>query len=289
MDSASDIETHHKGAVHRSFAVLRALADEKNGARVTHLAKKIGLTQATTHRLLQSLMLEGVVEQDAQRKLYRLSLDLFCLGAQAGCMNDLRTLARPALLRLNARLGDTVLLLVRSGFDAVCIDRVEGQYPIRTFTGDIGGRVPLGVGQAGMVILAHLPAAERDEVLNFNLPRIRHFNVYDEVYLRTEIERALREGCYGKSSGLLEGMAGLAIPVFDKVGQVVGALSVGTHSSRLSDERLPTVRDMLTKEAQLLSSQINPFDVTLRRPMQPLQVVSGPLTYEVADQEASQK
>lgn len=269
MITPTETETHQRGAVHRSFVVLRALADEKEGVRVTYLAKKIGLTQATTHRLLQSLMLEGVVEQDQQKKLYRLSLDLFCLGAQAGAMNDLRALARPALLRLNARLGDTVLLLVRSGFDAVCLDRIEGEYPIRTFTGDIGGRVALGVGQAGLVILAHLPEAERNEVLSFNLPRMRHYNVYDEVYLRTEIERARTQSSYGVSSGLLEGMAGLAIPIFDRIGNVVGALSVGTHSSRLSEDRLPIVREMLAKEAALLSSQINPFDITLRRPMQP--------------------
>ena len=273
-----ELDSHRRGAVHRSFQVLRALASEKEGVRVTYLAKKLGLTQATTHRLLQSLILEGMVEQDANNKLYRLSLELFCLGAQAGCMNDLRALVRPVLLRLNARLGDTVLMLVRSGFDAVCIDRVEGEYPIRTFTGDVGGRVALGVGQAGMVILGHLPPAESEEVLNFNLPRIRHFNVYDEVYMRTEMERARQGGCYGKSSGLLEGMAGLAVPVFDRTGLVIGALSVGTHASRLNAERLPIVRDMLLKEAAQLSAQINPFDVTLRRPMLPLQVSSAPLT-----------
>ncbi|WP_369789801.1 hypothetical protein [Rouxiella sp. WC2420] len=45
------------------------------------------------------------------------------------------------LLRLRARLNDALFLLVRDGYDAVCLDRNEGPYPIRTFTGDIGGRV----------------------------------------------------------------------------------------------------------------------------------------------------
>ncbi|SCK22779.1 transcriptional regulator, IclR family [Variovorax sp. HW608] len=267
-DAAAEIEAHQRGATHRIFQVLRAISEQQHeGVRVTYLAKALGMTQATTHRILQGLMLEGIVEQADQKKLYRLSLDLFCLAAKAGAVNDLRSLARPALLRLNARLGDTVLLLARSGFDAVCLDRIEGEYPVRTFTGDVGGRVALGVGQAGMVILAHLPEAEREEVLRFNLPRIRHYGVYDEVYLRTEIARARDLGYYGKSSGLIEGMAGLAIPVFDRTGHVVGALSVGTHASRLNEDRLPIVRDMLAAEARQLSTQINPFDPTLRRPM----------------------
>jgi DNA-binding IclR family transcriptional regulator len=39
-----------------------------------------------------------------------------------------------------------VFLLVRSGFHAVCLDRADGPFPIRSFTGDIGGRIPLGLG-----------------------------------------------------------------------------------------------------------------------------------------------
>lgn len=261
-------QAHQRSATHRIFSILRALGQHQSeGVRVTHLAKTLGLTQASCHRLLQSLMQEGVVEQDGASKLYRLSLDLFCLAAQAAAGNDLRTLARPALLRLNASLSDTVLLMVRSGFDAVCLDRVEGQYPIRTFTGDVGGRVALGVGQGSLVILANLPSAEQEEVLRYNLPRIQHYNVYDEVYLRNAVRQARALGYSAKTDGLLEGMAGIAVPVFDGNGRVVAALSIGTHVARLSDERLPIVRDMLLREARQLSALINPFDPTLRRPM----------------------
>ena len=88
--------------------------------------------------------------------------------------------------------------------------------------------------------------------------------------MRTEINRALSQGYTARNSGLLEGMAGLAAPVFDRNGHVVGALSIGTHTARLNDERLPAVRDMLLREARALSSQINPFDPTLRHPMHAL-------------------
>src|SRR5450830_1414793 len=71
--------------VQRTFAVLRALAAAPaQGTRVTQIAKDIGLTQGTTHRLLQSLVNEGMVEQDERSKLYRLGMDLFSLAARAG-------------------------------------------------------------------------------------------------------------------------------------------------------------------------------------------------------------
>jgi DNA-binding IclR family transcriptional regulator len=254
--------------VQRTFAVLRALADAPaQGSRVTQVAKQIGLTQGTTHRLLQALVAEGMVEQDERSKLYRLGMDLFSLAARAGHSWDLRSLCRPALLRLCASLGETMFLLVRSRFDAVCVDRIDGPFPIQAFTNDIGGRVALGVGQGALAILAFLPEAERDEIIRHNLPRIRDFGVFDEVYLRTEIERTRASGYCARQAGLLDGMAGLAVPVFDSNGQVVAALSIGTLTSRLSEDRLPTVVQILKREATALSQRINPFDPALRRPM----------------------
>jgi DNA-binding IclR family transcriptional regulator len=264
-------------SVQRAFSIVRALADtQAKGGRVTHVARATGLTQATTHRLLQSLVAERIVEQDEQSKLYRLSIDFFALAARAGNSMDLRALCRPSLLRLCASLGDTIFLLVRSGFDAVCLDRSEGPFPIRSFTGDIGGRVALGVGQGSLAILAMLPEAEREEVIRFNLPRVREFGVLDEVYLRTEIERVRQLGYAGRNTGLLEGMAGVAVPVIDPDGRPVAALSVGTISSRLSPDRLPTVVELLKREATAIGAKINPFDATLRRPAQSLARPDGP-------------
>lgn len=257
------------GAVSRLFAVLRSLGDTAEaGERVTQLAQRIGLSQPTTHRLLRSLMDEGMVEQDVRSKRYRLSLEFFALAARAGNTGNLRELVRPAMLRLSASLGDSLFLLARSGFDAVCLDRSEGPFPIRTFTGDIGGRVALGVGQGSLAILAFLPEEERDTVIQYNLPRLKDFHLYDEVFLRSEVENVRTLGYAGRNTGVLQGMAGVAVPILDRDGRAVAALSVATVSDRLGPDRLPTVVDMLKREAALIGPRINPFDPLLRRPSQ---------------------
>lgn len=264
-------------SLHRAVEIVKALARHaETGLRVSELCQQLGQTQATTHRLLQQLIAEGLVEQGAQSKRYRLAIEFFALAARAGDHGAFRELCRPALLRLGASLGDSVFLLVRSGFDAVCLDRCEGPFPIRTFTGDIGGRVPLGVGQGSLAILAHLPAAEQDEVMRYNVPRIRHMGSLDEVFLRTEAAKVRAQGYSNINAGLLEGSAGAAVPVFDRNGRVVAALSVGTLTNRLNAERLPVVIELLQREARALSAQINPFDAALRRPSDSLGAMSPP-------------
>jgi len=265
-------------SLHRAMSIVKALAAAaEGGLRVSQLSKQLGLTQPTTHRLLQQLVDEGLVEQGEETRMYRLSIDFFALAARAGDNGGLRELCRPALLRLGAALGDSVFLLVRGGFDAVCLDRWEGPFPIRTFTGDIGGRVPLGVGQGALVILAHLPEAEREEVMRFNVPRIQHMGggALDEVFLRTEAARACTQGYANTNSGLIDGMAGCAVPVFDRNQRVVAALSVGTIAARLNADRLPVVIELLQREARKISAKVNPFDRTLRRPAESLRLPAG--------------
>jgi DNA-binding IclR family transcriptional regulator len=233
------------GSVPRVFAVLRHLAGaDGTGLRLKDIADAVGLPPPTTHRLLTSLMAEGMVERPPGTKLYRLGVDLFALAARAGNPMNLRELCRPALLRLTGSLGETIFLLVRSGFDAVCIDRTSGLLPIRSFTGDIGGSVMLGIGQGSMAILAHLTSGEQDEVIRYNLPRI-------------------------------PGMAGLGVPILDPDGRAVAALSVGSTTDRMTPERNAVIAEILMNEARQIGAKLNPFDPTLRRAGAAMEIAGG--------------
>lgn len=263
-------------SLRRALGLLRILAQgESGGMRLKDIAEAARCGQPTAHRVLRDLMAEGFVEQVAGGRRYRLALDFFVLAARAGQAGGLRDLARPALLRLSATLGDTIFLLVRNGYDAVCLDRIEGPFPIRSFTGDIGGKVPLGIGQGSLAMLAHLPEDEREAVIRFNMPRLLDRGFLDEAALRGAIAAARAQGWVNLNTGLIPGMAGVAVPVFDAQGRVVAALSVGTLAERLNEERLPNVVAILRGEAESLGVRLNPFDVALRYPLRSLSSVRG--------------
>lgn len=257
------------GSLQRGFAVIRALAEAPDaGLRLKQIAQATGLAQPTIHRLLKSLIQENVVEQTTGGKSYRLCIEFYALAARAGSgYSSFRELCRPALLRLSGVLNDTVFLMVRSGFDVLCFDRVEGPLPIRSYTSDIGGRIPLGLGQAGTLILALLPPEEQEEIIRFNVPRLRHLGYLDEVAIRAQIERARRQNhAVSQGQGPIEGMGGVSVAITDPNGYVVGAISIGTLSERLNDERLPHILHVLHQEADHISRQVNPFDPALKRP-----------------------
>lgn len=263
---SEDVQDAGTSGIARAFTLLRLLGESgPGGVRLTELAARAGLPRPTAHRMLRSLAAEGAVAFDARSKRYTLGLGLFLLAARAGDTLGLRELARPTLLRLTASLGETLFLLVHNGYDAVCIERTAGPLPIRSFTGDIGGRVPLGIGQGANAILAFLPPPEQDEIIRHNLPRMREFGGPDEATLRAELAQIRREGYCGGASGLIPGMAGLGAPILDHEGRAVAAISIGTTTDRLTPDRRAVIAEMLKRDAAIIGRELNPFDPTLRR------------------------
>jgi DNA-binding IclR family transcriptional regulator len=251
----------------RVVRLLHLLAEQgAGGARLTAIAEQAGMPRPSVHRMLRDMAAEKLVSFDPTTKRYGLGIDLFLLAAKAGNPMGLRDVCRPVLLRLTASLGETLFLLVRSGYDAVCIDRSAGPLPIRSFTGDIGGRVPLGLGQGATAILAFLPPDEQDEIVRHNLPRLRESSDADEASLRAELARVRGAGHCDGAKGLIPGMSGLGVPILDDDGRAVAALSVGSTIDRLTPDRSEVIAAMLKREAVTIGTRLNPFDPVLRRP-----------------------
>ena len=70
-------------SVERALAVLRCLDAAGDDLGVSELAARAGLTVSTTHRLLQALRTDGIVDQDERTHRYHLGPGLVALGRRA--------------------------------------------------------------------------------------------------------------------------------------------------------------------------------------------------------------
>ncbi len=61
--------------------------------------------------------------------------------------------------------GESAFFSVRRQRETICLVRVEGSFPIRSFVLYEGVRFPLGVASAGLAILAHLPKQDVEQYL----------------------------------------------------------------------------------------------------------------------------
>ena len=250
----------------RTVAIMKLLGDAgQAGLRPIEVSKQLGLTTTTAHRIMTALERHGLVEREQATHRYRLGLSLFAMGAKAADGTGLRSLCRPALMRLAAETGDTVFLMARSGFNVVCVDRQEGTYVLDSLTGHIGGQIPLGVGSASLAVLAFLPEQEARAIVAANAPRYAAFNGLSVEEIDGQLVETRARGFALDQGRLVAGISALAVPIAPKGRDVVAALAINMTSSRLPDERIESIADRLKAEVAIVASELNPLQFAARR------------------------
>jgi DNA-binding IclR family transcriptional regulator len=84
----------------------------------------------------------------------------------------------------------TAYLIMRSGSDAVCLDRIQSDPPVKTSPFGIGGRRPLGIGAGGIAILASMGDAEIRRALNSNRRDLESYGRVSIPSVWRAVERA---------------------------------------------------------------------------------------------------
>lgn len=246
------------GTIRRANLLLRLLATAgKRGLALTEISLRSALPHPTVHRLLKQLNNEGLIFQHEESRRYLLGPVAYELGLAAAEIFDLRHVCRPILERVSKETEDTSYFVMRSGFDAVCIDRVEGTFPIRTITLEIGSRRPLGVGAGGLAILAACTDEECERVLRATAARLPDFGKLDAEQQKEAIARTREAGYSLVKNRVTLGVTALGLPFHDSMHRPIGAISVGAIDSRMRDQRRRQI-------AQLLKEQVTQIEKMMR-------------------------
>lgn len=243
-------------SVVRAAELLRLLGERAaSGGRLSDLARDAGFGKTTTHRLLSALCETGLAVQDAEDRRYHLGYELIRLG-RAALRYDVAELARPALMRLARETGDTVFLSVREGMEAVCLDRAEGAFPIKTLTLNVGDRRPLGVGAGAMALLAFLPEEEIAEIVESLGPRLGDWPGYPAAELPRLAAEARARGHAHNGGRIVPGMTGVGVPVRGPSGGVAASLSLAAVDARMTPDRIAWIAELLAGEAAALEARL---------------------------------
>jgi DNA-binding IclR family transcriptional regulator len=236
------------GSLRRGVLLLKLLATAgSRGLALTEIAARAGLPHPTAHRVLRQLCDERLVARNAEIKRYRLGPLAFELGLAGSTLYDLRDLCDASMEALSEETSDTVYLVVRSGFDAVCMHRHEGSFPIRTLVLDVGSRRPLGVGAGGLALLAAVNDLERQQIIERVAPKLHSFGRLTAVDLEQACMLTRERGAAIIQDTVNLGVSAVGQPFCDQLGQPTGALSVAALSHRMTPKRMKLIAESLRR------------------------------------------
>jgi len=237
-------------SISRANELLRLIsADTSGGMRLLDLVTASGLSQPTTHRLLQQLVHDGLLMQDGHRR-YCLGPFAYELGLLASQHFPLRTQYQPALERISAETGDATFLMVRSGSHAFCLERQSGSFPIQVLTVQAGQRRPLGVGGGGLALLAFMPDNEWPAMLDRIEPQLAPYEGLTRAVLQELIQEARTQG-WARSDYAGAGVTSVGVPVRARNGSIRAAISVSAMTARMQPRLEMVVQTLLREVAAL--------------------------------------
>ena len=131
--------------------------------------------------------------------------------------------ARPYLVELVERVGETAGISVRHGDEVHYLDHVEGNndVQVRSWT---GAHLPLHGQGSGLILLAYAPSAFVESYISRGLAAFTTTTTTDADRLRARLALARADGfvwCYGEYA---EGINSIAAPVLDDDGSVIAAV-----------------------------------------------------------------
>jgi len=253
-----DAAPHGTQVIQRVATLLRLLAAKaRSGMRLVDLERAAQLERGTTHRLLQGLIAEGFVIQDRPSRRYFLGPALYEMGIAAAPHLQLRDICHPFVRAISGSTGDTAFLMVRSGFDCVCMDRSEGEFPIKAFSVEVGRRRPFGIGTSSVAMLSKLHPEEVERICAANDARCTEFLPrYCAQRLRQRVAAARAQGYAAGSVLEVPEIRGVAAAICDGAGRPLAALGVSAISSRLSGAREAEVAAMLVDAVRQIEAEL---------------------------------
>ena len=147
----------------RALDVLICFIGADGELGVSEIARRLGIDKSSVHRFLMALKHKGFVVDNPRTRRYSLGFRALELGRALTLQMNLEQQALPFLRELRDVVGETTGLSVRVGNRRVHIIQAESTHEIRRSI-QIGSPLPLHVGANGKILLAALPAEEREPV-----------------------------------------------------------------------------------------------------------------------------
>jgi DNA-binding IclR family transcriptional regulator len=242
-------------SLERMLRVLDVIEDNESGVTSDEMLQSLGFTRSTLYRYLKILSTAGLITS-LPGVGYTYGPRIAELDYRMRLTDPLVMAARPVMIELVSSMPSIALLCRLYRDKVLCVHQEHGANHF-TSKYERGRARPLTRGAASRVILAHLPSrtvARLFEQDPQSFVRGRLGKTLPEVKATL---RAIRQRGWDQTVGQLgRGVVGIAAPVFDNRGAVLGSLGLTVGKLRLTDQESEDIARRVTFCARIVSKAV---------------------------------
>lgn len=228
----------------RGLAILEAFDHEHPRLTPTQAAQLTGMTRTAARRYLLTLEHLGYVKSEGA--LFALTPRVLKVGWSYFDSARLPRAVQPFLQQITAATDSPAYLSVLDDWELVFVSRTSTNRVMSTgFV--LGARVPAPLASPGVMMLAAMPDEQvRSWLATCKLTPYTPYTIVQQDRLLADIRAARRQGYAVVEQQLQIGVRGVAVPLRNRQGQVIAALSV---NMRMDDDR---AEDLLARSLRSL-------------------------------------
>jgi DNA-binding IclR family transcriptional regulator len=250
-----EVEGPATETVDLSLRLLERLASSREPIGVSDLAREFGSSKATVYRHLQALARHGFVHQEPTTMRYAAGIKLFILGECLRERFDIIPLAREDMARLREETGQPATLSALVENQVVVLEVLQGQ-AIVNFGTQPGTVLDLHASAHGNVALAFGPKELMAHCLARALKAWTPQTICSPSALRRAIAQVRARGWATAPNRVLQGVNGLAAPLFNHAGHYAGAVAIAGSIQYIPASPLPSQIRAVTQTAERISRRL---------------------------------
>lgn len=250
------IKQSHVKSVARSLQILDLMADKRQPMSLKDIATALGWPKSTVHGILSTLHDYDYVSQSITDGKYILGTRLFELGNILQSTWDIHDIARPMMVKLNARFGETVHLATEDRGEVLYLEKIDSNHLIRIVS-QVGSRLPMYCTGVGKVLLAYQSTDKFLKLLKHQqLKPYTSRTIITKAKLEKELKHIREKGFACDNGEIMDSLRCVAAPIYNKNGDVEYALSVSGLSNNMNPNHVEAITEALLNACNSISKEI---------------------------------
>lgn len=239
----------------KMLALLDAFSDESPVWSADDLTTRTGLAPSTCYRYLRSLHQAGLLARVGSGS-YVVGPRVLAMDRISRLSDPVYSIGSPVVRELSQRTGFSALLSVLYSDSVMCVQQeATADAPENLF--GRGQQRPLVAGATANIILAHLPQHQLRSVFNKQRERIARAGLGEDwESLRAALKTIRQQGFSFSMGEYRAGIAGLAAPLFNREGEVLGSIALATSTKSRRLTRFKTLAPAVMEAAAQISEGI---------------------------------
>jgi len=251
-------------SLEKAVDILDLFDMNKREYSAQEISDALKLPLSSIYKYIDFLVNRQLLRHKPHSKMYGLGFMITRLAYIIEKDFDVAKAARPFLEKLCKEVGETAMLTIAVGDEAVCVDCVEPERLVKLSL-DPGRRLPLHAGSSSRILLAFQTDGFIGRYMaRKELKKLTQMTPVDKEALWTVLRKIRIDGYSISDSEVDMGAMAISVPVRDQKGDIIAGLTVAGPTDRLTQQSTATLVELLETMSIELSCSLG-FGVRKRQ------------------------